>query len=94
MLERRRTRSESKFVFPARGDNGRPQLTYQSAWTTACDHAKVKAVPYDLRRTFITRCMAENKSPFYVAKCLDTSTKMIESVYAKAQADVMEDILK
>lgn len=89
----RRSRG-SPFVFPARGNSSRAQKTYQSAWLTACRRARVKAVPYDLRRTFITRCAAEGKPLIYVAKALDTSTKMIESVYAKAQVDVMEGIIK
>ena len=84
----------SAFIFPARGDLSRPQLTYQSAWETACRYAKVDAVPYDLRRTFISRCAAEGKPMIYVAKLLDTSVKIVESTYAKAQADIMEEIIK
>lgn len=84
----------SIFVFPNTKDPRRPQLSYHGAWSTACRRAKVSAMPYDLRRTFITRCAAEGRPLIYVAKCLDTSTKMIESVYAKAQVDVMEDMVK
>lgn len=84
----------SIFIFPSRDSPERPQLTYQSAWSTACASAKVEAVPYDLRRTFISRCAAEGKPMIYVAKALDTSTKMIESVYAKSQAEVMEKIIE
>lgn len=84
----------SKFVFPARGSLKKPQMSYHSAWAGACQRARVKAVVYDLRRTFITRCAADGKPLIYVAKALDTSTKMIESVYAKAQVDVMEGIIK
>lgn len=87
--------NRSQFVFPSKKDLRRPQMTYQSAWSVACRNAKISnAKPYDLRRTFITRCAAEGKPLIYVAKCLDTSTKMIESVYAKAQVDVMENIIK
>lgn len=91
---RHRRGNGSDFVFPARGDLRRAQATYQSAWTTACRRARVKAVPYDLRRTFITRCAADGKPLIYVAKTLDTSSKMIEATYAKSQAEVMEGIVK
>jgi integrase len=87
--------NRSQYVFPAQRDLRRPQMTYQSAWSVACRRANVKdAKVYDLRRTFITRCASEGKPLIYVAKCLDTSTKMIESVYAKAQIEVMEGIIK
>jgi integrase len=84
----------SVFVFPHTERKDKPQLSYNSAWKTACKKAKVKAVPYDLRRTFITRCAAEGKPLIYVAKALDTSTKMIENIYAKSQVEVMESIIK
>lgn len=85
----------SKFVFPNVKDPSRPQLSYHGAWATACKRAgiKVKAMPYDMRRTFITEKAADNQPMIYVAKTLDTSTKMIESTYAKAQAQVMENIV-
>lgn len=85
----------SRFVFPHRHDPNRYQTSYHGAWRTACRHGRVaKCVPYDLRRTFITKRAAKNKAPIYVAKVLDTSVKMMETVYTKAQADVMEDIVK
>lgn len=85
----------SEFVFPSTRSLAKPQMSYQSAWDVACKKAGVEnAMPYDLRRTFITRCMAEGKSPVFVAKALDTSTKMIEDVYTKTQEDVMEGIIK
>lgn len=84
----------SPFVFPNQKDIRKPQRSYNSAWKRACKRAKVKAVPYDLRRTFITRCAAEGKPLIYVAKALDTSTKMIENIYAKSQVEVMEEIIK
>lgn len=85
---------DSIFVFPHPINPNRYQASYHSAWNSACKHAKVKAVPYDMRRTFITRCAACGMPLLYVAKALDTSTKMIESVYAKAQVEVMEGIMK
>ena len=84
----------SPFVFPNVFDPSKPQLSYHGAWSTACKKAMVKAMPYDLRRTFITRRAAEGAPMIYVAKFLDTSTKMIEAVYAKSQADIMEAIAK
>ncbi len=94
MLHRRSThRSVSQFVFPKTNGVG-PQLSYNSSWKRACRMARVKAVPYDLRRTFISRCAADGKPLIYVAKALDTSTKMIESVYSKNQVKVMEEIIK
>lgn len=84
----------SKYVFPNVKDASKPQLSYHGAWATACKKAAVKAMPYDLRRTFITRHAAEGSPMIYVAKFLDTSTKMIEAVYAKSQATVMEAIAK
>jgi integrase len=84
----------SQFVFPNPLDISTPHLNYNGAWKRACARAKVSAVPYDLRRTFITRCAAEGKPLIYVAKALDTSTKMIENIYSKQQVDVMEKIIK
>jgi integrase len=82
------------YVFPNRVRAGAPQLSYHGAWKTACEKAGVaKCVPYDLRRTFITRAAANNHPLLYVAKGLDTSTKMIEGTYAKAQVQVMETIV-
>lgn len=84
----------SRFVFPDALDAETPKLQYHRVWNKACALAKVQAVPYDLRRTFITRCAAEGKPLIYVAKALDTSIQMIESTYAKAQSEVMEDLVK
>lgn len=91
---RHRRKNGSDFVFPSRDNPRRPQMTYASAWSTACRRAKVSAVPYDLRRTFITRCAGEGLPLLYVAKILDTSTKLIESTYAKTQMETMEGIIK
>lgn len=87
-------RDPGRFVFPKEGDPGSPQLSYHSAWGRACRLAQVSAVAYDLRRTFITRCAVNGDPLIYVAKALDTSTKMIEGTYAKARSEVMEKILK
>lgn len=89
-----RMRHLSAFVFPARWDVRRPQAGYQVAWKRACKETGVSAMVYDLRRTFITRCAAEGKPLIYIAKLLDTSVALIESVYAKNKADILEDIVK
>lgn len=95
LLRRRFVRGNgSIFVFPHTSNKNKPQLSYNCAWNSACRRAKTSAVPYDLRRTFITRCAAEGKPLIYVAKALDTSTKMIENIYVKSQVDVMESIIK
>lgn len=85
---------DEKYVFPNRVRRGQPQLSYHGAWKTALKKAGIPhCVPYDFRRTFITRAMAANKPGVYVAKLLDTSMKQIEGTYAKAQQEVMEDIV-
>lgn len=85
----------SDFVFPAGRDTRRPRLTYQSAFTRSCSRAGVtNAMVYDFRRSFVSRAAAEGKPLVYIAKYLDTSVAMLEKVYAKSQAAVMEDIAK
>lgn len=86
--------SNSHFVFPSRQTLDCPQLSYSSAWLRACARGKIIAQPYDLRRTFITKAAAEGKPLLYIAKLLDTSIAMVEGTYAKAQAQVLEDIVK
>jgi integrase len=94
LLEQIKRGIVSQFVFPNVFDPTKPQLSYHGAWAASCRKAGVKkAMPYDLRRTFITEKAASGKPIIYVAKVLDTSSKMIESVYAKSQADVMESIV-
>lgn len=91
---RKRVGNHSEFVFPSR-DPRKSQVSYMAAWTRACREGNIsKTVPYDFRRTFITRCAIEGLPLIYVAKALDTSTTMIESTYAKANADVMESVMK
>lgn len=94
LLWRRSQRGNgSVFVFPKRNHPDKPQMSYQNAWESACRRAGVEAAqPYDLRRTFITRCAVEGLPMEFVAKQLDSSTKMFESTYIKAQADVMRRI--
>jgi len=94
MMRRDRCRP-SPFCFPSQVDRMRPQLSYASAWRTACFHAKVKkCVPYDFRRSLVTRWAAEGKPLLYIAKFLDTSTVMLEKIYAKAQGKVLEDLIE
>lgn len=93
---RNRRGNGSPYVFPSTRNPMRPQTSYQSAWEVACRKAGLekKAVPYDLRRTFITKSAAEGKPLVYLAKALDTSVRLIENTYARTQADVMEAIIK
>lgn len=84
----------SIFVFPSRVNPAKPQLSYHGAWTTAITYAGIDAMPYDFRRSAITRWMAEGKSPAFVAMILDTSVKMIEKVYLKPDKKAMEGIFK
>lgn len=84
----------SEFVFPREEDPLKPQRTYNTAWDRVAKKCKIKAVPYDLRRTFVSRCAAEGKPLLYVAKLLDSSIDMLEHIYAKTQADTMEKIVK
>jgi hypothetical protein len=95
LVRRYKRGNGSPFVFPARVDPTRPQLTYHAAWRTANKHAGIsaKAVPYDCRRAFITQAAASNQPVTYLGKCLDTSPKMISDVYAKDQMDTMRDIM-
>jgi hypothetical protein len=90
----------ARFVFENRIHPDRPQLSYHGAWKTAC--AKVgakhpefkKAVPYDFRRTFITRAMVRGAQPVFVAKHLDTSVPMLQNVYTKDDAPTMEALVR
>lgn len=93
LARRHRIGNSSDFVFPARQDNRRPQLSYQSAFVTACRKAKVaKAMVYDFRRTRITKWAAAGKSLAFVARMLDTSEPMIRRVYLKDDHEVMEGL--
>ncbi len=94
LKERLERGNGSAFVFPKRTDFNKPQLSYQSAWTTACRKAGVRAMVYDFRRTFITRAAAAGKSMDFVAKFLDTSTAMIRRFYLKDDQDAMEGLFK
>jgi integrase len=97
ILEIRRARGyrPSPFLFPSKNNPNAPQLSYQSAFEVACRRAQVKgAKVYDFRRTFITRCAAENKPLAFIAKHLDTSIGQIEKTYLKAQKEAMEAIVR
>lgn len=90
----------ARFVFESRIRPGQPQLSYHGAWKTACDKIKAKypefkhAVPYDSRRTKITRAMIAGEKPVYVAKLLDTSVLQIEKTYAKDDAATLEALVE
>ena len=85
--------NRSFFVFPDGKDSSRPLLTYNQEWLRACKLAKVSgAVPYDFRRTLITKWAASNKPMSFAARQLDTSEKLIEKVYLKDDEDAMEGL--
>jgi integrase len=86
--------NNSIYTFPARQDNRRPQLSYQSAKETARKRAKVADMTaYDFRRTFVTYHAARGVPLLYLAKILDTSVGMLEKIYAKNQAETLEGIV-
>jgi integrase len=90
----------SRFVFQNRIHPDSPQLSYHGAFGTSlakvmAKHPEMKpCVPYDFRRTFITRAMIKGAPPVYIGKLLDTSTKMIESTYAKDDAKTLEALVE
>lgn len=94
ILWRRQSRGVSPFVFPSRRGPLKPQLAYSSAWNTACMHANIEAVPYDMRRTRITKWAAAGKPLLFMAKQLDTSETMIRMIYLKDDIDTMEGLFK
>lgn len=79
-------KTDTSFVFPTH--------SYSNEWNRAVKKAGIKAVPYDLRRSFITRCVSEGKSPIFIAKLLDTSAKLIEEKYCKNDEQTLRDLLK
>lgn len=84
----------SKYVWPDWNHPDRPQLQYHHQFRMSCTRAGVKCMPYDFRRTFLTKAAAEGKALVYVAKLLQTSVKMIEMTYAKKHVGVMEELVK
>ncbi len=89
-----RRKRVSPFLFPSQVNITKPQLSYASAWRTACRKAGVKkTTPYDFRRTWITKRAIENKPLMDIALYLDTSVPMIQKTYYKSQADVMEGLV-
>jgi integrase len=86
--------NNSIYTFPARQDNRRPQLSYQSAKETARKRAKVSEMTaYDFRKTFVTFHASRGVPLLYLAKILDTSVAMLEKIYAKNQAETLEGIV-
>lgn len=84
----------SPFVFPNRVHPNQPQLSYHGAWATSCKKAGIKAMPYDFRRSAITRWAAAGKSLPFMALVLDTSPGMINKIYLKPDKVAMENIFK
>ncbi len=84
----------SIYVFPHKKNPQLPTLNYSFAWKAAKLAAGVDAVPYDMRRSFITACARENKAMITVSQLLDTSMDMIRKFYAKEDMRAMKGILK
>ncbi len=90
----------SRFVFQNRIHPDAPQLSYHGAFSTALAKAMgmhpemEKCVPYDWRRSYITRMMILGKPPVYIAKNLGTSVPMLERVYTKDDAKTMEALVE
>ncbi len=85
----------ARFVFQNRIHPDSPQLSYHGAWRTALAKAKIKhCVPYDMRRTKITRAMVRGEQPVYVAKLLDTSVNQIQNTYTKDDAATLEALVE
>jgi integrase len=90
----------SRFVFQNRIHQDKPQLSYHGAFRTALMKAMLAhpgmkpCVPYDWRRSFITRAMIAGKQPVYIAKLLDTSVPMLERVYTKDDKATMEALVE
>jgi integrase len=92
-LAKRKGRALSPWIFPSWRNATLPMTEYKNGWKTACKGAKVKAVPYDLRRTFITNQAKLGRPILYVAKYTDTSIKMVEEIYAKVNLEVFGEII-
>lgn len=90
----------SRFVFQNRIHPDSPQLSYHGAFRTSLmkvikAHPEMKpCVPYDWRRSFITRAMIAGKQPVYIAKLLDTSVPMLERVYTKDDKATLEALVE
>lgn len=90
----------SRFVFENRVRPDKPQLSYHGAFKTALEKAMLrhpemkKCVPYDWRRSKITREMIRGGKATFIAKLLDASTKMIDDVYCKDDAETLEALVQ
>jgi integrase len=91
---------DSRFVFQNRIHPDSPQLSFHGAFKTACGKVRAKhpefkkCVPYDWRRSFITRAMVKGKPPVYIAQLLDTSVGMLERVYTKEDKATLEALVE
>ena len=93
----------SPFVFPAANNPRRPELrdiprcqhSYYAAWATACRRAKVEnAMPYDLRRSYVTQRAGAGIPLLHLAQYLGTSVGMLEKIYAKRDAGALADVAR
>jgi integrase len=97
-LKARQKASKSTYVFPSPDTEKGPDfriVEYKTGWEGALKRSGIPhAVPYDLRRTFITNCAKRGKAILWVAKYTDTSTQMIERFYAKVQQDSLQGVVE
>lgn len=62
---------------------GKPVQKLRRSWETACEKAKVKASPHDLRRTRATILMGRGKNPEVIAQSLGMTPEVLRDVYAQ-----------
>lgn len=76
-------------------DQKKPHLSYHSAWHYARIRAGVaKAVPYDMRRSIVSRWLKEKMPIEYAARLLDSSPDILRGTYGKFDDETMESLIK
>lgn len=63
--------------------DGAPIEQLRNSWKKACERAKVKASPHDLRRTRATILMGARKDPEVIAQSLGMTPEVLRNVYAQ-----------
>jgi len=81
----------SPYLFPSPGGIGHVR-EYRNGWETAARLAEVKAIPYNLRDSFLSDCAEKGISIIFAARYCDTSIKMIERNYAVAEGAAMQKV--
>jgi integrase len=84
----------SPFIFPSPAYPDKPIKSYKTGWNSACRRAGFMGdeyILYDLRCTWVTNQAKRGINPVFTAKYSDTSIKMIEKIYAKAEPGAMQE---